>query len=114
MAINQAASNSINRPARQHEGARATWIAERLESAPAALGPRPMRIPRSDADGVVTDIATLLRVAARLQAQLLGTPLGALGTPATEIVLDGLGALAPVLTALARTVATVLGQEHAA
>jgi ParB/RepB/Spo0J family partition protein len=98
----------------QPEGARATWIAERLESAPAALAPRPTRIPRSDADGVVTDIATLLRVAARLQARLLGTPLGALGTPATEIVLDGLGALAPVLTALARTVATVLGQEQAA
>jgi len=29
-------------------------------------------------------------------------------------VIDGLGALAPVLTALARTVATVLGQDQAA
>jgi len=35
---------------------------------------------------MVTDIATLLRVGARLQARLLGTPLGALGAPATEIV----------------------------
>ena len=98
----------------QPEGVRATWIAQRLESAPAAPAPRPTHMPRSDADGAVTDIATLLRVAARLQARLLGTPLGALGAPATELVLDGLGTLAPTLTALARTVAMVLGQEQAA
>lgn len=98
----------------QPEEARATWIAQRLASAPAAPAPRPARVPRGDADGMMTDIATLLRVGARLQARLLGMPLGALGAPATELVLDGLGALAPVLTALARTVATVLGQEPAA
>jgi len=63
---------------------------------------------------MVSDIATLLRVGARLQGRLLGTPFGALGAPATELVLDGLGALAPVLGALTRTVATVLGQEPAA
>jgi ParB-like chromosome segregation protein Spo0J len=98
----------------QPEDARARWIAQRMESAPAAPARRSTRLPRSDADGTMTDVATLLRVAARLQARLLGTPLGALGAPATELVLDGLGALAPVLTALARTVATVLGQEQAA
>jgi hypothetical protein len=98
----------------QPEGARATGIAQRLESALAAPATRPTRMPRSDADAMVTEIATLLRVAARLQARLLGTPLGALGAPATELVLDGLGPLAPVLTALARTVATVLAQEQAA
>jgi hypothetical protein len=53
-------------------------------------------------------------VSARLQSRLLGTPLGALGGPASEVVLDGLGALAPVLAALTRTLATVLGQEPAA
>jgi hypothetical protein len=35
----------------QPEGARATWLVQRLESASAALAPRPTRIPRSDADG---------------------------------------------------------------
>jgi ParB/RepB/Spo0J family partition protein len=96
------------------DAARTAWIAQRLEAAPVPLNPRRTRTPRSEADAMVTDIATLLRVGARLQARLLGTPLGALGAPATEIVFDGLGTLAPVLTALTRTVATVLGQEQAA
>ncbi|HEX6692240.1 MAG TPA: ParB/RepB/Spo0J family partition protein, partial [Burkholderiales bacterium] len=98
----------------QPEAARATWLAQRLESPPAVSARRTTRTPRGDADGMVTDIATLLRVSARLQARLLGTPLGALGAPATELVLDGLSTLAPVLTALARTAATVLGQDQAA
>ena len=96
------------------DAARTAWIAQRLEAVPAALDSRRTRTPRSEADAVVTDIATLLRVGARLQARLLGTPLGALGAPATELVLDGLGTLAPVLTALTRTAATMLGQEQAA
>ena len=96
------------------DAARTAWIAQRLEAVPAALDSRRTRTPRSEADAVVTDIATLLRVGARLQARLLGTPLGALGVPATELVLDGLGTLAPVLTALTRTAATMLGQEQAA
>jgi len=99
---------------RPDDAARAAWIAQRLETAPAPPDPRPTRAPRSEADGMVTDIATLLRVGTRLQARLLGTPLGALGAPATEVVLDGLGAVAPVLTALARTIATVIGEERAA
>jgi ParB/RepB/Spo0J family partition protein len=100
---------------RPDDAARATWLAQQqLDPAPTPSGPGPRRAPRSEADGMVTDIATLLRVGARLQARLLGTPLGALGAPATELVVDGLGALAPVLGALARTVATVIGQEQAA
>lgn len=96
------------------DAARAAWLAQRRDAPPAPLTPRPPRPPRSAADGLVTDIAMLLRVSARLQGRLLGTPFGALGAPATELVLDGLGTLAPVLAALARTVATVLGQEQAA
>jgi ParB/RepB/Spo0J family partition protein len=99
---------------RPDDAARAAWIAQQLDPAPVPPGPRPRRAPRSEADGMVTDIATLLRVGSRLQARLLGTPLGALGAPATELVLDGLGALAPVLAALARTVATMTGQDQAA
>lgn len=101
--------------ARPDDAARAAWLAQRLEApAPAPSGGRTTRAPRHDADGMVTDLATLLRVGARLHARLLGTPLGALGAPATEVVLAGLGALAPVLTALARTIATMIGEERAA
>jgi hypothetical protein len=96
------------------DAARAARIAQRMEAPPGPLVPRPTRTSRSEADWTVADIATLLRVGARLQARLLGTPLGALGASATEIVLDGLGALAPVLTVLARTVATVRGAKFTA
>lgn len=100
---------------RPDDAARAAWLTQRLEApAPDPSGGRTTRAPRSEADGMVTDIATLLRVGTRLQARLRGTPLGALGAPATEVVLDGLGAVAPVLTALARTIATVIGEERAA
>jgi ParB/RepB/Spo0J family partition protein len=95
----------------QPEATRAAWITQQLEAGPPPRVPRPARPPRSDAADLVTDIATLVRVTARLQARLLGTPLGALGGPASVVVLDGLGALAPALGALNRTIATVLGQE---
>jgi len=99
---------------RPDDAARAAWLAQRLEAPPAPPDPRPTRAPRSEADGMMTDIATLMRVGTRLQARLLGTPLGALGASATEVVVDGLGAVAPVVTALARTIATVIGEERAA
>ena len=95
----------------QPEAARAAWLAQQLEAGPPPRVPRPARTPRGDAADLVTDIATLVRVSARLQSRLLGTPLGALGGPASEVVLDGLGALAPALVALTRTIATVLGKE---
>lgn len=97
----------------QPEAARAAWLAQQLEAGPPPRVPRPARAPRGDAADLVTDIATLVRVSARLQSRLLGTPVGALAGPASEIVLDGLGALAPALAALTRTIATVLGQEPA-
>lgn len=99
---------------RPDEAARVEWIARRLEAGPTKLDARRTSPRRNEAEGMMVDIATLLRVAARLQARLLGTPLGALGAPATELVFDGLVALAPVLAALGRTLATVTGQERAA
>jgi ParB/RepB/Spo0J family partition protein len=99
---------------RSGEAARAAWIARRLEAAIPAVGRRPAATPRSEAASMAADVATLLRVAARLEARLLATPLGALGTPAAEVTIDGLVALAPVLTALGRTLAAVTGKEWAA
>jgi ParB-like chromosome segregation protein Spo0J len=101
---------------RPDDAIRATFIARHLETgpgpAPATARP-PARALRNEADWMAADVATMLRIAARLQARLTGTPLGALGAPAASIVLDGLVTLAPVLAALARTVATVTGGRAA-
>lgn len=98
------------------DDARASFIAHRLE-APARPGPAPARPPtralRNEADWMAADVATMLRVAARLEARLLATPLGAMG-PAASVVFDGLVALAPVVATLARTIAAVTGKDHAA
>jgi ParB/RepB/Spo0J family partition protein len=96
------------------EAARAEWIARRLESEPKPAGPSPTREKRSEADWMASDVATLLRVAARLQARLLATSLGALGAPAVEIIVDGLVALRPVLSALGATLTSVIGRERKA
>jgi hypothetical protein len=97
------------------ETTRAAFIARRLEmgAGPGPATARPTRALRNEADWMAADVATMLRVSARLQARLLATPLGALGAPAASVVLDGLVALAPVLAALARTVATVTGEQAA-
>jgi ParB-like chromosome segregation protein Spo0J len=102
--------------AQPNEGVRASFLAQRLESGPKSPGPvrPPTRALRSEADWMAADVATMLRVAARLEARLLGTPLGALGASAASVVLEGLVALTPVLKALAQTIATVTGTEHAA
>lgn len=103
----------LNQP---DEAARASFIARCLEVG-MTFGPTtarpPARVLRNEADWMAADVATMLRIAARLQARLIATPLGALGAPAASIVLDGLVALSPVLAALARTVATVTGEQAA-
>jgi ParB/RepB/Spo0J family partition protein len=96
---------------RPDEAARAEWIARRLQ-APKPAGPPPTGAKRSEADWIAADVATLLRVAARLQARLLGNPLGALGAPAAEVIVDGLVALAPVVDSLGKTLDTVIGRER--
>jgi ParB/RepB/Spo0J family partition protein len=90
------------------------WIARRLDRLEIATTRRQSTRPRSEAASMMADAATLLRVAARLQSRLLATPLGALGAPAAEVVLEGLVALGPVLAALGRTLTAMTGQERAA
>lgn len=67
-------------------------------------GPRPTQAVRSDADWMAADITTLHRVAARLDARLLGTPLCAFGPAAAELLAANLEGLVPTLTALAHTI----------
>jgi ParB-like chromosome segregation protein Spo0J len=67
-------------------------------------GPRPTRAIRSESDWVAADITTLHRVAARLDARLLGTPLSAFGPTAAELIAANLETLISVLSALERTI----------
>jgi ParB/RepB/Spo0J family partition protein len=83
---------------------------ERWSSGAVALpqpGPRPTRAVRSEADWVAADITTMHRVAARLDARLLATPLRAFGPAAAELIAAHLEALVPALTALQHTIVTV-------
>jgi len=76
-------------------------------------GPRPTRALRSEADWVAADITTLQRVAVRLDARLLGTPLCAFGPTAAELIAANLEALIPMLTALAGTIARTTTPKRA-
>jgi len=76
-------------------------------AAPAPPGPRPTRTVRSEADVTAADIATVHRVAARLQARLLATPLRTFGPTAAQLMAESLHALQPVLAALDRTIGAV-------
>jgi ParB/RepB/Spo0J family partition protein len=62
------------------------------------------RRTRTEAEWMLADIAALCRIAARLQARLLGTPLRALGERPEEMVRRALDSLEPVLEALAYTI----------
>jgi ParB-like chromosome segregation protein Spo0J len=93
------------------ETARAARIARWLDGPGATPGRRPTRAARSEADWIAMDIATLRRVAGRLEARLGATPLGTLGAPAAEILVEGLVGLGPVLGALRRTLAQITKKE---
>jgi ParB-like chromosome segregation protein Spo0J len=79
--------------------------------APSKPGVRPSRALRSEADWMAADVAMLHRVAARLEARLLGTPLRALGPTAAEVLAESLDALGPVLAALTRTITAVTARR---
>jgi len=88
---------------------RSAKICQRLEG-PAQPGPAPARArDRSEADWLIADITTLMRVSPRLQARLLSQPLSALGNGAGLVAADALESLLPVLSALTRTVTATLG-----
>jgi ParB/RepB/Spo0J family partition protein len=81
------------------------WSSGQLASP--QTGPRSTRAIRSEADWVAADLTTIQRVAARLDARLLATPLRAFGPAAAELIAAHLESLLPVLTALHHTIATV-------
>jgi ParB-like chromosome segregation protein Spo0J len=76
-------------------------------AAPPQPGPRATRAVRCEADWTAADIATVHRVAARLEARLLATPLRTFGATAAELLANSLETLQPVLAALGRTIIAV-------
>ncbi|MGE5130915.1 MAG: ParB/RepB/Spo0J family partition protein [Sphingomonadaceae bacterium] len=85
------------------------WLsAASLEGHPS----RPARRVRSVAEWLVTDITTMTRVGARLQARLRSEPLSALGSPAAQVAHESLSSLLAVLTTLAGTITSVTAQAE--
>jgi len=78
-------------------------------SPPPRAAPRPAQRARSEAEWLMGDVATLGRVAARLEARLLAQPLAALGARPGELCAHALTSLVPVLAALGRTIAHATG-----
>ena len=74
---------------------------------PLLPGPRPRRALRSEAQAIAMDIETVRRVAARLQARLLGSALRVHGPEAAELLGTSLRGLLPVLAALERSIVAV-------
>ena len=68
--------------------------------------------PRTLAEWIVVDIATITRLCARLQARLWQQPLATLGEPAARLTADGLQGLRPVLGALERAIARATEDER--
>jgi ParB-like chromosome segregation protein Spo0J len=101
-----------------HEGeeARADLLARRLDAP--AIDPQPglppTRSVRNEADPMASDVARVRAIAARLETRLLATPLKTFTPDAAELLREALGRLSPVLHALARVIATVVGQKDAA
>lgn len=92
--------------------ARTRRLQDRLERPVRRVtSPRPTGRARTPVEWMLADIATLTRVAARLQARLLGQPLAAFGPRAAEIASGALSTLAPVLTALNTTLTTVTAKD---
>lgn len=82
------------------------------ELAPKVSGRAPSRSVRSDADCLLSDVAALRRIAARVEARLLAGPLLALGPSAAELVAGSLESLAPVLAALQHTIERVVPTQR--
>ena len=88
------------------DAARAQVIQDRLEHPGPRAAPRPAHRPRSAAEWILADVATVRRAAGRLQGRLLAQPLSVFGPRVAEVTAQALMDLLPVLGALGRTIET--------
>ena len=69
---------------------------------------RATRVARAESDWLAADIASAQKIAGRLQARLLAAPVSVHGAAAAELIVDGLRGLGPVVSALARSITSVI------
>lgn len=86
------------------EAARACLLRERLEHPGPRGTPRPARRPRTTAEWILADVATVRRAAGRLEGRLLSQPLAVFGPRVAEVTAHALMDLVPVLDALGRSI----------
>ena len=101
----------LTRPAAERDAA----LREAVARIPEIAGPSSGRLrqpERTPAQWLISDVAALTRICARLQARLWERPLAALGEPAARLVADGLAGLAPVLAVLGRTIERAIEGDH--
>ena len=79
-------------------------LRERLEHPGPRGTPRPARRARTPAEWILADVATMRRVAGRLEGRLLSQPLAALGPRVAEVAAHALMDLVPVILALGRSI----------
>lgn len=97
------------------DAARAVRLARYAAGPPPAKGPgvRATRAARAESDWLAADIATVQKTAARLQARLLAAPVSVHGAEAAELIVEGLRGLGPVVSALGRSISSVIATGRA-
>ena len=91
------------------EAARARLIRDRHAHPGPRAAPRPARRVRTAAEWIVADVATVRRVAGRLEGRVLAQPLAVLGPRVAAVTAHALMDLLPVLGALGRAIETRAG-----
>jgi ParB-like chromosome segregation protein Spo0J len=101
---------------RDGEEARADLLARRLDALAIDTKPglSPPRARRNEGDWMVSDIARVRAIAARLETRLLATPLEAFTPGAAELLREALRHLRPVLRTLDVVIGNAIGQQDAA
>jgi ParB-like chromosome segregation protein Spo0J len=95
----------------EHDASRAALLQQRLTTPPPRRPTSAAPRERTQAEWMMADVATVTRVAARLEARLLAGSFAALAPRVVRIAAQALADLVPVLDALARTIAHATGKD---
>jgi ParB-like chromosome segregation protein Spo0J len=102
--VDRVVTDLMSRPAGERAAVIATLLDQPGHVTATAGDKAKSQRPRTLAEWIAVDIATLTRLCARLQARLWQQPLSTLGEPATLLTADGLRGLRRVLNALDRAI----------
>lgn len=109
--VDRLVTELLARPAEERAAVLAQMLERAQPVAPTRAESKSQR-PRTVAEWIAVDIATITRLSGRLQARLWQQPLVTLGEPAARLSMDGLQGLGRVLDALVRTIARVTNAER--